>query len=520
MTDVSQNNKRIAKNTIVLYIRMIVMMVVSFYTTRVILNALGVDDYGINNVVGSLVSMFSLISSSLSGSTSRFITFELGTGNKEKLRKTFITSVNINIVLAIIVTIAIETIGVWFLNNKMVIPPDRLYAANWVLQCSVISFAIGLLSVPYNASIIAHEKMSAFAYMTIFDAVTKLCIALAIDYYSGDRLILFAIISLIPTIISQIIYYIYCKRNFEECKYKILWDNKRFKEIGSFALWNFIGCTAGLMKDQGVNIAINLFCGPTVNAARGIAMQINGIISRFISNFTIALNPQIIKEYAAGNLQRMHKLVFTGTRFSYYLFMFLSIPIFLEIETILQLWLGKIPAGTILFARLVLILSLADIISQTLIVAQSASGKIRNYQIVVGGILLLNFPISYYLLSKNIFPEVTVIVAIIISQICLLARILFLRKMIKLSIREFIRKVYINVIFVTISSFILPFIIYIIFPENFIRLFSVFTTSIMSSIITIYYIGCNKSERNLIISYIKKYRNIRYLFKKGPIATH
>ena len=316
MAKISQDNKRIAKNTIVLYIRMIVMMVVSFYTTRVILNALGVDDYGINNVVGSLVSMFSLISSSLSGSTSRFITFELGAGNKEKLRKTFITSVNINIILAIIVTIAIETIGVWFLNNKMVIPPDRLYAANWVLQCSVITFAIGLLSVPYNASIIAHEKMSAFAYMTIFDAVAKLCIAIAIDYYNGDRLILFAIISLIPTIVSQIIYYIYCKRNFEECRYKFLWDNKLFKEIGSYALWAYVGCTAGLMKDQGVNIAINLFCGPVVNAARGIAMQVNGIISRFISNFTIALNPQIIKEYAANNLQRMHKLVFTGTRFS------------------------------------------------------------------------------------------------------------------------------------------------------------------------------------------------------------
>lgn len=514
MTDVSQNNKRIAKNTIILYIRMIVMMAISFYTTRVILNALGVDDYGINNVVGSLVSMFSLISSSLSGSTSRFITFELGTGNKEKLRKTFITSVNINIILSIIVAIAIETIGVWFLNNKMVIPPDRLYAANWVLQCSVVSFVIGLLSVPYNASIIAHEKMSAFAYMTIFDAVAKLCIALAIDYYSGDRLILYAIIGLVPTIISQIIYYIYCKRNFEECRYKILWDNKLFKEIGSFALWTYIGCTAGLMKDQGVNIAINLFCGPAVNAARGIAMQINGIISRFISNFTIALNPQIIKEYAANNLQRMYKLIFTGTRFSYYLFMFLSIPVFLEIETILQIWLGEIPAGTILFARLVLILSLSDIISQSLIVAQSASGKIRNYQIVVGGILLLNFPISYYLLSKNIFPEVTIIVAIVISQICLLTRLLFLRRMISLSIREFTKKVYINVLIVTISSFIPPYIAYCSIDNALYRCIGVFIISVISSTTIIYLVGCNKQERILIIDNIKKIINKLHIHSK------
>lgn len=507
MSDISENNKRIAKNTIVLYIRMIVMMLISFYTTRVILNALGVDNYGINNVVGSLVSMFSLISGSLAGSTSRFITFGLGKDDKEELRKTFITSVNINIILAIIVVIAIETIGVWFLNNKMVIPTDRLYAANWVLQCSVVSFAIGLLSVPYNASIIAHEKMSAFAYMTIFDAVAKLCIAIAIDYYNGDKLILFAIISLIPTIISQIIYYIYCKRNFEECRYRLEWNNNIFKRIGSFALWNFIGCTAGLMKDQGVNIAINLFCGPTINAARGVAMQINGVISRFITNFTTALNPQIIKEYAANNLERMHNLVFKGTRFSYYLFMLISIPVFLEVEKILQIWLDLVPEHTVLFARLVLILSLAEIISQTLITAQSASGKIRNYQIVVGGILLLNFPISYILLKNGIFPEVTIVVAIIISQICLLARLLFLKNMIKLPIRKFINKVYLNVIIVTIVSFIPPYITYTILQENNYRIIPVFMVSVISSVITIYFIGCNKQERLLVSSQINKFCN-------------
>lgn len=500
MSDNAQNNKRIAKNTIILYIRMIVMMVISFYTTRVILEALGVDDYGIYNVVGGLVTMFSLISSSLSGSTSRFITFGLGKGDKAELRKIFAASVNINIILAIIVILAIETIGVWFLNNRMTIPADRLDAANWVLHCSTITFAAGLLSVPYNASIIAHEKMSAFAYMTIFDAVAKLAIALGVKFYGGDKLILFAVLNIIPIIISQIIYWQYCKRKFEECTYHRGWDNKIFKEIGGFALWNFIGCTAGTMKDQGVNIAINLFTGPSVNAARGIAMQVNSIVSRFIQNFTIALNPQIIKDYAAGNLERMHNLIFTGTRFSYSLFMFLSIPIFFEIESILKVWLGQVPAHTVLFTRLVLILTLAEIISQTLITAQSATGKIRNYQIVVGGILLLNFPISYLLLYLGFAPEMTLVVAIIISQICLAARLWFLKSMVKLPVMEFIKTVYIKVIAVTILAGIPPFFCYWFMQPSIARFLLLGTVSVISSFVFIYFIGCNKSERKKIVN--------------------
>ena len=504
MSNNTSNNKRIAKNTAVLYIRMIVMMIISFYTSRVMLNALGVEDYGINNVVGGLVAMFSLISSSLSSSVSRFITFGLGKGDIQQLKRTFSTAINIHIILAIIVIIAIETIGVWFLNNKMNIEADRMNAANWVLHCSTITFAIGLLSVPYNAAIIAHEKMSAFAYMTIFDAVAKLAIVFGIKYYGGDKLILFAILNIIPIVISQIIYWLYSKYKFEECTYEFGWDKKTTKEIGGFAVWNFIGCTAGLMKDQGVNIAINVFTGPVINAARGIAMQVNSIVSRFIQNFTIALNPQIIKDYAAGNLERMHKLIFTGTRFSYFLFMFLSIPIFFEIESILLLWLGQVPEHTVLFTRLVLILTLCEIISQTLITAQSATGKIRNYQIVVGGILLMNFPISYLLLHLGFAPEVTVVVAIIISQICLMARLLFLRTMVKLPVKQFIKEVYFKVIIVTILSALLPAACYIFIQPSITRIAVVSLTSVIASTVCIYYIGCNHNEQKKVINAIVK----------------
>lgn len=501
MSDHSEANKRIAKNTMLLYGRMGLMMIISFFTARITLEALGVVDYGINNVVGGLVSMFSLISGSLTASASRFITFGLGEGNKEKLNRIFVTAVNIHIILAIIVVIAIETIGVWFLVNKMVIPPNRLVAAHWVLQCSTISFAISLLSTPYNAAIIAHEKMGVYAYFSIFDAIARLAIIFSIKYYGGDKLILLAVISLIPTIVKQLYYWYYCKSRFEECHYNPLWDKKIFKEMFSFAGWNFIGCTAGQMKDQGVNIAINLFTGPAVNAARGIAMQINGIIGQFSSNFMAAINPQITKEYASGNLERMHKLIFKGTRLSYYLFLFLSLPIFFEIKAILYIWLGQVPAHTVLFTRLVIILSLCEILSNTLITAQNANGNIRNYQIVVGGILLLNFPVSYYLLKQGYFPEITLVVAIVISQICLIARLIFLRYSVNLNPKGYIKKIYLNIIITTTLSCILPAICYFNIENNILRFITVCATSALSTGVTIYYVGCDKEERTLLRAY-------------------
>lgn len=500
----SEANKRITKNTMLLYIRMGVMMIISFFTARITLEALGVVDYGINNVVGGLVSMFSLISSSLSSSVSRFMTFGLGKGDKKELNTIFSTSVNIHIILAIIVVIAIETIGLWFLNNKMVIPADRLTAAHWVLQCSTFLFVLGLLSVPYNAAIIAHERMDVYAYFTLFDAFSRLAIIFAIKYYGGDRLILLAIISMIPPLIKQLYYWHYSKKNFEECTYHAVWDKRVFKEMFGFAGWNFIGASSTQMKDQGVNIAINMFTGPAVNTARGIAMQINSIIGQFIGNFIVAINPQIIKEYAANNIDRMHKLIFNGTRFTYYLFLLLSIPIFFEIETILYVWLGQVPEHTILFTRLVILLSLAEIISNTLITAQLATGKIRNYQIVVGGTQMLNFPISYILLRLGYFPEITVIVAIIISQICFFERLLFLRKIVHLPSLHYLKDVYLQLILVTALSTIVPAIMHSVIENTTLRFFTTSTVSIGITILVIYTIGLKKEEKNIAIRYVKK----------------
>lgn len=513
MGEIESSNKRIAKNTAVLYVRMLVMMFIGFFTARVMLNALGVDDYGINNVVGGLVSMFSMLSASLSSATGRFITFGLGQGDINRLKTIFAMSVNIHVILAIVVVVAIEIAGVWFLNNKMNIPADRLYAANWVLQCSVVGFAFGLISVPYNSAVIAHEKMTAFAYMTIFDAVFKLIVVFTIYYYGGDRLILLSLLLLFQSLVRQSVYWIYCKRNFAECVYSRVWDKRLGLSMFSFATWNFIGCTAGTLKDQGVNVVVNMFSGPAVNAARGIAMQVNGLINQFIGGFTTALNPQIIKNYASGELQRMHKLVFQGTRLSYFLFMFLSIPVFFELENILYVWLGLVPEHTVLFARLALILSLSDIISNTLITAQVASGNIKRYQQVVGGILLLNLPVSYVLMRFGMFPEVTVIVAIVISQICLVARLWFLRMMIKLPVRQFLKNVYFNVLAVTIISFIPPMVCYFLMHDGVMRFFALCLVSAVTSLSVIYYVGCNSEERLMLRGYVAGVRN-KILHKK------
>lgn len=507
MSETESGNKRIAKNTAVLYVRMLVMMFIGFFTARVMLNALGVEDYGINNVVGGLVSMFSLLSSSLAGATGRFLTFGLGQGDINRLKAIFAMSINIHVVLAIAGVFIVEIAGVWFLNNKMNIPSDRLYAANWVLQCSVVGFALGMLSVPYNSVIIAHEKMAAFAYMTIFDAVFKLVVVFAIYYYGGDRLILLSVLLLFQSLVRQAVYWLYCKRKFEECVYSRVWDKQLGCKMFSFAIWNFIGSTAGTLKDQGVNVVVNMFSGPAVNAARGIAMQVNGLINQFIGGFTTALNPQIIKNYAAGELHRMHRLVFQGTRLSYFLFMFLSIPVFFEIESILYVWLGQVPEHTVLFARLALILSLSDIISNTLITAQAASGDIKRYQQVVGGILLLNMPVSYVLMKFGTIPEATVIVAIVISQICLVARLWFLRRMIKLPVRQFLREVYLNVLVVTVISFIPPLVCYFLLDDSVLRFFVLCAVSAVTSLSVIYYVGCNSDERDILRTYAAGIKN-------------
>lgn len=500
MQDHSENTKRIAKNTLMLYGRMLFNMVVSLYTSRVVLNTLGVVDYGIYGAVGGFVTMFSLISSSLSSAVSRFLTFELGRGDKERLGRAFSTSLLIHIVLAIVVFIVAETVGVWFVNNKMTIPADRLYAANWVFQASILSFMFGLFSVPYNASIVSHEKMSAFAYIGILNTTLKLIIVLFIAYSRGhfDRLIIYSILLTTVAVLIQCVYLIYCRKNFEECRLRVIFDKLFWKEISTFSVWNFIGCTAGMMKDQGVNVLLNLFSGPILNAARGIATTVNGAVSGFANNFMTALNPQITKSYASGDLKYAHFLVERGSRFSFYILLFFAIPILLETDFILTLWLVEYPTHAVNFVRLALILSLVDILSNTLITLQNATGKIKNYQLVVGTLLLLNFPLSYCCLKIGFVPEVTYIVAIVVSFLCMFARLMFLRKSTNLSVSGFFRRVVFNVIVVSGGALVFPFIVHVFFPSGLCRFIFVGCVSVVMTILSVFFLGCSQIERSFI----------------------
>lgn len=512
MTDISANNKRIAKNTLLLYFRMLFMMAVSLYTSRVVLNALGVEDFGIYNVVGGIVAMFSMLSGSLSAAITRFITYELGTGNKENLKKIFSSSVTIQIGLAVLIALLAEAVGVWFLNVKMNIPETRMVAANWVFQFSILTFAINLISVPYNASIIAHERMSAFAYISILEAIGKLAIAFLIVISPMDKLIFYAILMCAVALIVRFAYGAYCKKHFEECTYHFIFDKDLLKRMFSFAGWNFIGATSSVLRDQGGNIVINLFCGPIVNAARGIAFHVNNAISGFVTNFMTALNPQITKSYAAGDRDYMMTLIYQGARLSFYMLLLLSLPVLVNTHYILSLWLKIVPDHAVLFVQLVLIFAMSESISNPLITAMLATGKIRNYQLIVGGLQMMNLPVSYLLLRMGMFPEVVIVVAIAISQCCLAARLLMLRGMIGLSVRKYLKKVYLNVLAVTVFSAVVPVIVSRNISEGFINFILLCLLSLACTVLSIYYVGCNRHERQFIVSKAKtlKYKMLNH----------
>ena len=513
MKDNLTNSKRIAQNTLLLYFRMLFIMAVSLYTSRIVLNTLGIEDFGIYNVVGGIVFMFSMLSGSLSSAITRFIAFELGRGDKNKLYNIFSASVTIQIGISLLIIILAETIGLWFLNVKMNIAEERMTAANWVYQFSIFTFTISLISIPYNASIIAHEKMSAFAYISLIEVLAKLLIVYLLLISPIDKLIFYAILMFCVAIIIRLAYGIYCKKHFEECTYHFTFDKILLKQMFGFAGWNFIGATSAVLRDHGGNIIINMFCGPTVNAARGIAFQVNTAIHGFVSNFMTALNPQITKSYASGEHNYMITLIYQGARLSFYMLLILSLPVLINTHYILVLWLKMVPEHTVSFVQLVLLLGMSEALSQPLITATLATGKIRNYQIIVGGLQMMNLPVSYYLLKNGIFPEAVIIVAIFFSQICLATRLIMLHYMISLSIKKYIKKVYLNVSIVALISSIIPIFMKYSMPESLVSFVTISIASIIYTGLIIYFIGCTNKERhflnrklNYLITKIKKSR--------------
>ena len=484
-------------------------MLIGLYTSRVILQALGVEDYGIYNVVGGFVSMFSLISGSLSGSISRYLTFELGRGDTANLRRVFSTSIYVLIGLSVIVIIATETIGLWYLYHKMVIPEERMTAAFWVFQISVLTFVLSLINTPYSASIISHERMDVYAYLSIFDAVCKLLICYLVMYSPIDRLVYYALLLCAISIIDQCIYVWFCKRHFEECHFKMVFDKSLFNGMFGFAGWNFIGSSSAILRGQGANLLLNAFGGPVVNAANGVASTIVGAVSGFVGNFTQAFNPQITKRYAAGEYESLMNLLIFGSKYSYYMMFIVALPIMLNAKFVFQLWLGIVPEHTVVFSRWAFIYVLADCISRPLITAKNATGRIRNYQIVVGGILLLMLPISYICLKFGAPVEIVVITNAITAIIAFLARMYMLRGDIPLwSSWHFLNKVFFNVLMVSAVSTTLPLLLYLNMEDGWICLLSTTALSFICTSLAIYYIGCNSIERTLISSKAKEIKQM------------
>lgn len=503
------NNKdksnRIAKNTLTLYVRMMFLIAVNLYTSRVVLQALGVTDYGIYNVVGGFVSMFALISSTLTSASTRFINYEMGTGNFENLKKVFSTSVTIQYILAIIIALSCEAFGIWYVNNKMVIPIERLDAANWCFHFSVITFCANLITVPYQATIIAHERMKTYAYVSIFDGIAQLLICYLIMIPPCDKLVYYAGLLCLEKFIIRLIYQIYCRKNFAECSYKFVYDNVLLKKMFFYAGWHIIGSSSGILNHQGINLILNLFFGPNLNAAKGISNQVLHAVRGFAGNFMMAMNPQITQSYSSGNRDYMMNLVFRGSRFSFFLLFFICSPIIINANFILHLWLTDVPQYGVIFCQLSLIVAIISSLSQPLITAQNATGNVRNYQIVVGGLQLLNLPLSYVFLKLGNSPVSVLIVAIIVELVCFTARLVMLPFTLpEFQRMDFFKHVILKCLEVTLLSSLIPFLTHLFLPENLCGFITNVVLCMLISALMIFYRGCSSTERLFLMSKIKK----------------
>lgn len=499
MSDNTTNNKRIAKNTLLLYVRMLLMMIVSLYTSRVILQVLGIEDFGVYNVVGGIVSMFAFINGGMVAATQRYITFEIGSGNKEKLKQVFSTSLQIHAIISVLIIILGETVGLWFLLEKMIIPDDRMTAAMWVYQCSIIACVVNIMSIPYNADIVAHEKMSVFAYISIIDVVLKLLIVYLLILSLFDKLIVYAVLLLIVQLLIRSVYTRYCKKHFEESFYVHSFNVVLLKEMSGFAGWSFWGSLAGVLYTQGLNMMLNVFFGPVVNAARGIAVQVQSAVQQFVTNFQMALNPQITKNYAVGNLEQMHSLMFRSARFSFILLFFITLPVLLETDFLLTIWLKTVPADTVIFIHIMICISLIYTTANPCIIANQATGKVRVYQAVVGGILLTILPISYIVLKLGAPAYSVFIVHFCIESVAQFSRMYMLRKLINLPVRQYLINIYIPIITTVVVAIILPIFIHMQFERGWLRFMVVGFTCVLSVSFSAFFIGFTKSEREFFL---------------------
>ena len=504
-TNISENSKRVARNTILLYFRMFVLMLVGLYTSRVILNALGQDDFGVYGAVGGVVAMFSILTGAIAGAVSRFLTFELGKSSQQRLEAVFSTVMAVQIAMAIIVLVIAEGVGIWFLNVKMNIPEGRMTAANWVLQCSILMFLVNMLSVPYNAAIIAHEKMQAFAYISIAEAFMALGVAIYTRYTTGDKLITYALLMLAVAVVVRILYGVYAKRHFTECHLQLsLLDRGIVKEVAAFSGWTFIGNGFFVLNTQGINILMNLFFGVHVNAARDVSVKLENTVSKFISNFMTALNPQITKSYAADNLSYMHELICKGAKYSFFLVYLFALPLILEAPKLLEIWLINVPEYAVIFVRISLLSLLFMSTGDAFLKAINATGKIAVYQKAVLFTAVWVFPLSYLAFKAGGSPQISYVILTAVNFVVLVERVLITCHLVQLPLRKVLSDVVVKTVLVAVCSTIIPLCICLMQAPSLLRTFEVLLSSVLSLAVFTYFLGTTPGEKDALHGIVHK----------------
>lgn len=499
---------RIAQNTLFLYLRMFIILVVGLYTSRIVLKALGIVDYGINNVVAGVVTMFSVVGGALSGAISRFITFELGKGNNQKLQKVFSISMTIQFVMSIVALLLMETFGLWFLNAKLNIPSERLCSANWVFQSAIFCFVLNLLCVPYNAVIIAHEKMNVFAIISMIETFLKFLVALSLIVTSYDGLKLYALLLLVVAIFIRLISGMYCSKHFQECHYSFVYDKDLIKQIGVYSGWTFFSGLGNMLCTQGLNILINIYFGVVVNTARGIVVQVEGVVKTFINNFTTALSPQIVKSYAQGNKEYMQKLAYCGSKFTSYLMILIAVPLLIETPMVIELWLGSIPKYSVVFFRWTLVTSFFD---TALVISFrdciNATGNIKKYQLVTTICLWLIFPLTWIAYALGTSPVYGYVINFIVVFVLMFFRLSIVMKTLKFSMNSFLKNVFLRVVVVfTISLFFSITLTYLC-GEGLFRMFILLILNSVVVLASIFLFGLSNTEKEYIVKMLKK-RNL------------
>lgn len=508
MTSYKTNKQQIAKNTGLLYVRSLLNLFLSLYTSRLILQALGVDDYGIYNAVGGFVSMFWMVTGALNGAITRFLTFEMGRPENGKIKQVFSLALTLLLSLGVLVILFAETFGTWFLLHKMTIPEGRETAAIWVFQTAIFVSVTNLVSAPFNSAIVAHEKFGVYAFMNIGETVLLFMLALFLVYGKPtvDLLITYAVVRSLITLTMQLISVLYSRQHFEESRFQLEWDKDLSKQLFGFTGWNLLGSFANMFSGQGVNVALNIFCGPAVNAARGLAFTVTNSVGIFVNNFTSAIAPQITKSYAAEDYQYFRSLVFKGSKLTFFIMLLFVVPLFVEVDFVLALWLKEVPEYMAVFTRIALLTSLIGAFDAILAHAQKASGLIRNYQIVISALQVLNFAGSYFALRAGFSPVSVYIVGLLIAFACVINTTIVSSRTLRLSIRDILGKIYLRDLIVAVCSFAGPILLAYLLPAGWIRFLVVVVVSIVSVVIFSLIFGLTKDERGFV------FQTVRHIF--------